>query len=329
MDNFNNDDAFMSLLSSQRKLLMQIRTETNTRQPQQQQQPATSALRQQQATMQNPSQVSPSIGPTRPPITFLHDGSNQILNRDPPASRMGSFTSLSYNNHDLYSSLNHFDDNDEVHDDEPSLLHDDSLGDFLIEPQPIHRIRRPSDQSSSDPYFHDLNPNRIEKLSSINDQIMAHAFDELTRIRSGSPFNANDQSTDSSLHDLLPHDDESKSTKKRRKRGSHEKTDPNQDLKLAPREDFASKHVRDSASPHHDTSDDEVQHPSSAIKDVDGKVKRFADALDKSSKSQLEINKWDRKMGLKRSHSKTMTMSMQSRKKLRSLLQNIPGTFRS
>lgn len=47
----------------------------------------------------------------------------------------------------------------------------------------------------------------------------------------------------------------------------------------------------------------------------------FAISMDRSTKSQQDIHAWDRKMGLKRSHSKTMRMTMRSRKKLRSLLK--------
>lgn len=47
----------------------------------------------------------------------------------------------------------------------------------------------------------------------------------------------------------------------------------------------------------------------------------FAISMDRSTKSQQDIHAWDRKMGLKRSHSKTMRMTMRSRKKLRALLK--------
>ena len=47
----------------------------------------------------------------------------------------------------------------------------------------------------------------------------------------------------------------------------------------------------------------------------------FSDAMEKSQKSQQDIHDWDRKMGLKRSHSKTMRLSMRSRKKLRGLMK--------
>jgi hypothetical protein len=47
----------------------------------------------------------------------------------------------------------------------------------------------------------------------------------------------------------------------------------------------------------------------------------FTDAMVKSQKSQQAIHDWDRKMGLKRSHSKTMRLTMRSRKKLRMMLR--------
>jgi hypothetical protein len=43
----------------------------------------------------------------------------------------------------------------------------------------------------------------------------------------------------------------------------------------------------------------------------------FASAMEVSQKSQQAIHDWDKKMGLKRSHSKTMRLSARSRKKLR------------
>jgi hypothetical protein len=47
----------------------------------------------------------------------------------------------------------------------------------------------------------------------------------------------------------------------------------------------------------------------------------FTEAMVKSQKSQQAIHDWDRKMGLKRSHSKTMRLTMRSRKKLRMMLR--------
>lgn len=46
----------------------------------------------------------------------------------------------------------------------------------------------------------------------------------------------------------------------------------------------------------------------------------FGSAMRESYKSQLQIHDWDRKMGLKRSHSKTMRHSMKTRNALRKLL---------
>ena len=50
-------------------------------------------------------------------------------------------------------------------------------------------------------------------------------------------------------------------------------------------------------------------------------METFNTAMEQSQKSQQDIHDWDRKMGLKRSHSKTMRQSSRSRKKLRSVLK--------
>ena len=50
-------------------------------------------------------------------------------------------------------------------------------------------------------------------------------------------------------------------------------------------------------------------------------MESFASAMAKSAKSQQDIHDWDKKMGLKRSHSKTMRMSMRSRKRLRLIMK--------
>ena len=47
----------------------------------------------------------------------------------------------------------------------------------------------------------------------------------------------------------------------------------------------------------------------------------FNSAMEKSQQSQQDIHDWDRKMGLKRSHSKTMRLSSRSRKQLLSSLK--------
>lgn len=58
-------------------------------------------------------------------------------------------------------------------------------------------------------------------------------------------------------------------------------------------------------------------------------IKMFSDAMDSSAKSQQGIHDWDRKMGLKRSHSKTMRLSMRSRKKLRAVMSKEMATIKS
>jgi hypothetical protein len=47
----------------------------------------------------------------------------------------------------------------------------------------------------------------------------------------------------------------------------------------------------------------------------------FDEAMARSQQSQLAIHNWDKLMGLKRSHSKTMRLSSRSRKKVRAFLQ--------
>jgi hypothetical protein len=61
--------------------------------------------------------------------------------------------------------------------------------------------------------------------------------------------------------------------------------------------------------------------PSIDLPTLKVKIEQFAYAMDQSSKSQQDIHDWDRKMGLKRSHSKTMRLSMRSRKKLRAVMK--------
>ena len=50
-------------------------------------------------------------------------------------------------------------------------------------------------------------------------------------------------------------------------------------------------------------------------------MEMFYDAMSMSQKSQHAIHDWDKKMGLKRSHSKTMRLSMRSRKKLKAMIK--------
>ena len=53
----------------------------------------------------------------------------------------------------------------------------------------------------------------------------------------------------------------------------------------------------------------------------------FTSAMARSQKSQQDIHDWDRKMGLKRSHSKTMRLSSRSRKKLAAILTDEINKF--
>lgn len=62
-----------------------------------------------------------------------------------------------------------------------------------------------------------------------------------------------------------------------------------------------------------------------------GKLKEtlesFRASMEQSQKSQQAIHDWDRKMGLKRSHSKTMRLSARSRKKLRNIFKSDINTL--
>ena len=93
------------------------------------------------------------------------------------------------------------------------------------------------------------------------------------------------------------------------------------------KEEFKMELVAESKKDPEATSKDDSA-PASDLKHAEvgpEKMKRtmvaFRDAMAKSQESQQSIHDWDRKMGLKRSHSKTMRSTTRSRKKLRSILK--------
>jgi hypothetical protein len=55
--------------------------------------------------------------------------------------------------------------------------------------------------------------------------------------------------------------------------------------------------------------------------DLKETVEAFNESMTRSQRSQQAIHDWDKKMGLKRSHSKTMRLSMRSRKKLKLMIK--------
>jgi len=59
----------------------------------------------------------------------------------------------------------------------------------------------------------------------------------------------------------------------------------------------------------------------SAPQDTRKMMVDLSEAMERTQKSQQDIHDWDKKMGLKRSHSKTMRLTMRSRKKLRNMLK--------
>lgn len=60
-----------------------------------------------------------------------------------------------------------------------------------------------------------------------------------------------------------------------------------------------------------------AEHSKCSPDEVKITMQGFASAMEVSQKSQQAIHDWDKKMGLKRSHSKTMRLSARSRKNLR------------
>jgi hypothetical protein len=71
-----------------------------------------------------------------------------------------------------------------------------------------------------------------------------------------------------------------------------------------------------------DDEDDEVDEDlEPKLEEVKKQIVTFEGAMGKSQESQQQIHDWDRRMGLKRSHSKTMRMSSRTRKQLRQFLQ--------
>ena len=69
--------------------------------------------------------------------------------------------------------------------------------------------------------------------------------------------------------------------------------------------------------PKPEPEEEELELPALSKENIDS----FQKSMDSSVKSQQEIQVWDKKMGLKRSHSATMTKTTRSRKNLRRLLE--------
>ena len=84
-----------------------------------------------------------------------------------------------------------------------------------------------------------------------------------------------------------------------------------------------------------DTGENDTQGADVTVVTVAEQVRRqlvvFESTMEETQNSQQAIHDWDRKMGLKRSHSKTMRLSCRSRKKLRAIvrkeLSHLRGNF--
>jgi len=63
------------------------------------------------------------------------------------------------------------------------------------------------------------------------------------------------------------------------------------------------------------------------LKNSEPLIKDFSKSIQNSQKSQKNIQSWDKKMGLKRSHSATMTKTTQSRNQIKKFLESLSGCF--
>ena len=77
----------------------------------------------------------------------------------------------------------------------------------------------------------------------------------------------------------------------------------------------------DSESQVDDDDDDDDDEAKMAPEEAKKHLVLFDGTMEQSQDSQQKIHDWDRKMGLKRSHSKTMRLSSRSRKQLRKFTQ--------
>eukprot|EP00545_Synedropsis_sp_CCMP1620_P003545 CAMPEP_0119009664 /NCGR_PEP_ID=MMETSP1176-20130426/4519_1 /TAXON_ID=265551 /ORGANISM="Synedropsis recta cf, Strain CCMP1620" /LENGTH=259 /DNA_ID=CAMNT_0006962219 /DNA_START=254 /DNA_END=1033 /DNA_ORIENTATION=- len=78
--------------------------------------------------------------------------------------------------------------------------------------------------------------------------------------------------------------------------------------------------VSDDDEDYNEDDENEIK-PIIDLKEAKEKMVSFDAAMGKTQKSQQSIHDWDRKMGLKRSHSKTMRLSSRSRKQLREIMR--------
>lgn len=288
----NDDSSFLSLLSSQRSLLMQIRHENND--PQQ-----ATPTSHEQLMLNYRRNLAMHLNPG------LSGNASSIMNPNPTMPQHTGFPSMyHYQNAHFFQSASRY-----PPDSQAYSYHTEPSNDFSLEPTPLlmrnyqaqHQHRRTSTSSFSAGagFYANLMPShhRFEQLTPTNEQTY-DSVDELTRIRASSPFEMSNSNLPDSLEDIFKSRDQT--------------TQKDDDQKPA-----AAQRRRKSTTEANDKeSSTESSEPFIDVKEL----RKFADVLEKSVRSQQEIQKWDRKMGLKRSHSKTMTMSMQSRKKLKNLI---------
>jgi hypothetical protein len=280
IDNYNYDDTFLSLLSSQRELLKQIRTEGINYQQN---------LRDKLTTAHGSNQDQPSISERPQGIKHFCE--------DQKRSREDSFVPTDHHHQHDFSSF----------PTKEPLLTFDTLNELHCDPMtrrpPLQNVRY-LDTEYNGGCFNDFTANCSQRRPSIQEHSLNCVDHELMRIQNCSPININAHSMEDTEGCQI-YDSDPKSLRKCDFLGKGDlgpKIQPQNSLDYNYK-GLLSFEKRD---------------------EVDKKAKSLANALEESYKSQQAIHKWDRKMGLKRSHSKTMSMSMQSRKKLKLILLELP-----
>ncbi|CAJ1964853.1 unnamed protein product [Cylindrotheca closterium] len=371
--NRDNDDTFTSLLSNQRKLLMQIQQEINVagarpseaRHPYEQEMQRATLSNFITSTMSGASSQSTAMHPVSSMISHYRPGSEsafRIVNSQrphlpphyqqqdslsssvsspmpsqsqslpPPLPPSQMATSRPQPSSTSISSRSFTNDLLQDYMLEPTPLRmkrlslslgfssSDDLNDFLEESSFLRgsESRRGSvkltgaNQNTHDHHTMHDDLSRIQASQGLfdtdsdspGDSSFSHLFDELKPRHSSPKDKDNDNTTTSSVRKKKEGRNDRRQNKRRKK--NHHPGD-SKDSKETKR-----KEENTTYQPNINTN-----------RKISSEVQKLADALEKSAQSQQDIHLWDRKMGLKRSHSKTMTQSMQSRKRLRGCLHKI------
>lgn len=269
-DGVQNDDTFLSLLSSQRELLNQLNMEA-------------AAMRSQLAS-------TPNVAMLNQPRDLSHRGSRMLLEQQNHSKvRRSSLDLLFSKRLSMEFGIPVLSSHGE------SNFHEDHYGyNKTMESSHMSTILNELGES-----YHIMKKRR--RLSSIGYLSSTFFEDHLKASRH-------------SVVDLSSHKkDESKIITKEAIADGGDDSDSE--------DEFAEEEVEDEPATPEDPTEEASQTPIPKLHVDPEKAKlvmeAFSTAMEKSQKSQQDIHDWDRQMGLKRSHSKTMRQTTRSRKKLR------------